>query len=650
MLPILPQRSVCLTSKVNAKLFPSTACHLHLKSQQAWVRVVIVTSLPKHGGMRQASKWLAVISILLLGTACVFLYARLYFNSAALLLAAEVSAFASLDAGLAALFLFVSFVYLTRPGFRAAVVFLVILTSAVFAEHLYIINSPPTATPSSVSGAVGSRVDNGDVTLTSHLTGGTLSLSVADSGQSAVEIVQVQYGGGLLPASGLVRPPSPESPLLPQQVTRSFGGRYSVNGSWQVGSGGTGLVNVTYDRMDCYHLPDNGNGIASFGCVMDEAYYLAPAQRMLNGTQCAPGASGCNEEHPPLGKAMMAAGMAIFGVNDFGWRIPIAVLGTLSIPLLFGLVYLLSRSIKLAAFSSLLLAADNLFFVHSSIGVIDVPSVFFGIAAFVVYFWKGSFWRINNYVASGALLGLALLSKETAVFMLAGLLTYHLFASRQPLKQVALVLLEILVAASAVFAAGLQLYAFAFTYSSAPFFYQLVQYMLKYGVGLTGTGWTGGLGGGYITPLDWITFYTPVAYLVTRTGNLVDVGYWGTANVIIVWMLFFWVPLVVYRLVRRPQPGEARDLEDSAGAFALVWFLWTYVPYIFLWLYGRVTYPFYLVPAIPALAIGAAYFVTRKWFPTLVACVYLAAALGWFFLYFPLKDFLPDWVRTALGR
>jgi hypothetical protein len=80
----------------------------------------------------------------------------------------------------------------------------------------------------------------------------------------------------------------------------------------------------------------------------------------------------------------------------------------------------------------------------------------------------------------------------------------------------------------------------------------------------------------------------------------------------------------------------------------LVWLLWTYLPYLVLWVYGRVTYPFYLVPAVPSLASGAAYVTTRDWFPYALALSYVAFAAVFFFVFFPVKDFLPVYLRQVL--
>jgi dolichyl-phosphate-mannose--protein O-mannosyl transferase len=408
---------------------------------------------------------------------------------------------------------------------------------------------------------------------------------------------------------------------------------------------------------------------------MDETYYVPSAQGILLGHQCSPGADDCNLEHPFLSKAFIAAGMEVFGLyNDFGWRIFNAILGTACIPLLFVVVGLLSPNRKLAYFSCLLLSFDTMFFVHSSAAVIDIPAVFFTLLAFIFYLWKRSLWRIDTWMVSGIFLGLALLSKETAAFMVFALLSFHLYSTKSNLRQTASGALKLLIPAALVFILGLQIYASIYTSTSEPFFYQEIEYILKYGGGLTGPGWTDTVLGTYITPLNWLTYYTPIGYLVTRvtttvtsasgtsTSQYVAVGYYGVTNPVVTWLVFAWVPIVAVAALRR---GKKSDVDVShgiaitesqpdpdlrAGIFALIWFGWGYLPYIPLWLYGRVTYPFYIVPAIPALAIGAAYFVTREWFPTKVAIIYLIAAFGWFFLYFPLKEFLPVWIRVLLGR
>ncbi|MDV3244474.1 MAG: glycosyltransferase family 39 protein [Nitrososphaerales archaeon] len=398
------------------------------------------------------------------------------------------------------------------------------------------------------------------------------------------------------------------------------------------------------------------------GCVMDEVFYVPAAQAILSGEQCAPYADNCNLEHPPLAKALIASGIEVFGLNDLGWRIFNALLGSLSISLLFVLVYLLTGNRRLSYFSSFLFAMDTMFFVHSSVALIDVPAIFFTLLAFVLYFWKARFWRLDNVLVSGMLLGLALLSKETAVFAVATLFTYQLLFAEGGAKHVFKEAAKILLPAALVFFLGLQVYDTLFAASKVPTFVQQIEFVFKYGGGLVGGGWTDSVLGRAITPLDWLLYYSPVSYLVTTVTETVGsgvastslsyigVGFYGVNNVIVLWLVFAWVPLAAHRLRRKQPEGAPRARDEHMILFMLVWFLWSYLPYIGLWAYGRVTYPFYMLPAVPSIATGAAYFTTREWFPPRMAWVYLLAAFVWFAWYFPLKDFLPVFVRAALGR
>jgi len=441
----------------------------------------------------------------------------------------------------------------------------------------------------------------------------------------------------------------------------------------------------------CY---DNSKAVD--GCVMDEIYYIPAAQALLTGEKCGPYADNCNLEHPFLSKAFIAAGIVLFGNDDFGWRFFIALLGTASIPILFAICWRVTRDSTLSLFAAYMLGFETLFFVHSSIAVIDVQAIFFALLAFLVYLSDLHLWKLNKFALAGMLLGLSALSKETAIFMVIFLVVYNLFFGDGNKRSRLFSSLQIFVITAVVFCVGLQIYVTLFGNSSMHTFVDDIRYIIDYGGSLKGNGWYDSVLHSYITPINWITFYTAVGYYVTKVPvggtYYIVLGYWGIPNFFEVWLVFLWAPYVVYLAFKKwrsaraptlpsmsespvadpasvevpadisasapeasakqtePVSEEAPDPAFKLAGFALLWFAFTYFPYFAISAYGRVTYPFYLLPAIPAIAIGGAYLLTRRWFPREVSYVLLGGIFLWFFLYYPDKDFLPSWVRMLLGH
>ncbi len=86
--------------------------------------------------------------------------------------------------------------------------------------------------------------------------------------------------------------------------------------------------------------------------------------------------------HPPAGKWIIAAGEWMFGLNPFGWRFMMAVLGTLSVLMLCRIGRRLFRSTALGCIAGLLMSVDGLHYVMSRIALLDLVIMFFALAAF----------------------------------------------------------------------------------------------------------------------------------------------------------------------------------------------------------------------------------------------------------------------------
>jgi len=429
------------------------------------------------------------------------------------------------------------------------------------------------------------------------------------------------------------------------------------------------------DVPNCHDTTKNVDG-----CIMDEVYYVPAGQTLLAGEKCAPYADSCNLEHPFLSKAFIAAGIAIFGNGAFGWRIFEVLLGTFSIPLLFGICWSVTRNARLSLYASFLLAFETLFFVHSSVAVIDISAVFFALLGFLFYFAKAHWWRFDRLTLTGIAFGLSALSKETAIMLLLVLAAYHTLFGEGRLIQRFSSTLGLVLSVFLVFAVGLQVYDSLSGAGSATTFLGQIDFILRYGASLTmtpssvacfftkqtttsvtGCGWIDSVLLTPITPLNWVTYYSPIGYLITDVTvksasgsyHYVAAGYYGITNQFEVWLVYLWGAYVIYlwrktRGVRFAVDADARDFR--LARLALLWFLVVFVAYSALFLYGRVTYPYYFIQAVPALAMGAAYFLSRSWFPQGIAYIVLAGVFLWFFIFYPDKSFLPEQFRAWLGH
>lgn len=156
--------------------------------------------------------------------------------------------------------------------------------------------------------------------------------------------------------------------------------------------------------------------------------------------------------HPPLGKTLMGAGMALLGAeSSFGWRLAVAVFGTATVLVLYFLAKTVSGSMVVATIASGMLAIDGLGIVMSRVGLLDGILTFFLVLA--VWFtvldrdqhlawlsaelsrralptpsgvisWGPVLWNRPWLVAAGAAAGAASAVKWSGVWVLAALGIY----------------------------------------------------------------------------------------------------------------------------------------------------------------------------------------------------------------------------------
>ena len=375
--------------------------------------------------------------------------------------------------------------------------------------------------------------------------------------------------------------------------------------------------------------------------IFDEKYYVNAA-RMILGIPPGQGVYGDrplgldpNTEHPPLAKLLVAGSMFLLGDNAYGWRLPSVVLGMASILLMYGVARRVGGSPDVAVLAAGLLAFDNLVLVHSRIFTLDIFQLGFMLL--------GLYWYLGGRVSlAGAGFALAALCKIGGVFGLLAMAGYEmlrLFRADRPWRDgwhaASRRLTRMAWAFAIVFLLLLGLMDRAWVGYDQPL--EHLNRIFTYGSALTRPAGPAGIES---APWQWLWNDREISYL--QVEQQVKVGdevrekrpavlFLGAMNPYVLQLLPLGLAFGAYAWWRR-RPGA------ELGALALAWFAGTYVPFLAATLLqARISYLFYFLPTLPAVALAGSYFLLEAGLPRLVLWVYVAAILLGFYGYFPFK-------------
>ena len=175
------------------------------------------------------------------------------------------------------------------------------------------------------------------------------------------------------------------------------------------------------------------------GKIFDEIYYATNAESLLQKGIEIDSKSGLAQfiVHPPTGKWLIASGIKLFGYNEFGWRFAAAIVGSISIILMYFTAKKLFNNKLLSVFAATLISLDGLHLVHSRIALLDIFLLFF-IQIAVLAFLHSKYW------ISALSLGLACSVKWSGLYVLIALAFYvlvldirrnHYLGSQFPIRE-----------------------------------------------------------------------------------------------------------------------------------------------------------------------------------------------------------------------
>jgi dolichyl-phosphate-mannose--protein O-mannosyl transferase len=413
---------------------------------------------------------------------------------------------------------------------------------------------------------------------------------------------------------------------------------------------------------------DRPSGPSGGALIFDEKYYVNAARVLLHlSIPCYPdkgcdpygaidGGTDPNAEHPPLGKLFIASGMRIFGDNQLGWRITPLIFGSLAILAMYWMVRSAGGSSWLALGASSLLAIDNLFLVHGRIGTLDIFVLVFMLVGVAIYL------RGHPLIA-GLFLGVGACVKLVAPFALIALILIEVLriAVRRewqaPQRWKALlaraVPLLLCSAASAVVYFGLLdvLDILFKPYhnpldacpgSGSTYANSLVhtRFMLCYAGKLTSPNGPIGIAS---YPWQWLLDLDPINYysvdVTTSVGNVsvrhTAIAFIGLMNPAIIYLALPALAVAVYNAIRD---------RDDVAILVVAWFLATYVPLVLASaLEQRTSYLYYMLTVLPAVCLGAARFISKRWLPPririAIRVIYMLILIGAFWFLYPIREF-----------
>jgi dolichyl-phosphate-mannose--protein O-mannosyl transferase len=165
------------------------------------------------------------------------------------------------------------------------------------------------------------------------------------------------------------------------------------------------------------------------GLVFDEIYYVDGARDYLKyGVEVTKGAPEF-VVHPPVGKWLIAAGIKLFGNHEFGWRIAVAIAGTLTVYLTARIAQRIFHENKWATLAALLMTLDGLNLVMSRTALLDIFLTLFILLSV-------NAWLSGKYLAFAIYLGLAMGSKWSALYFVIAFLVLEFVVNRNLIRAI----------------------------------------------------------------------------------------------------------------------------------------------------------------------------------------------------------------------
>lgn len=407
-----------------------------------------------------------------------------------------------------------------------------------------------------------------------------------------------------------------------------------------------------FDENDTF--PEDGISFRN-STYFDEIYHARTAYEFLHGLPTY------ETTHPPLGKIIMSLGVAIFGMDPFGWRFMGTLLGVLMLPVIYLLARSISRDRLTAGFACVLFAFDFMHFAQTRLATIDVFVTFFILLMyyFMYRYSQMSFYDTPLYKTliplgfCGITMGLAVASKWTGIYAGIGLAVIffltmyrryreYRFALRKPpggpnglfyskiiatFRGSVVKTLLFCVVFFVLIPGGVYLLSYIpFVGAETDLWAKMManqKYMLNYHANLQATH-------AYSSHwYEWPTMIRPIFYYSGIISDTAREGISAFGNPLVWWV---GIPAFIYMLYL------VFRKKDRIALFLCIAYLAQYLPWIFV---DRCTFIYHYFPSVPFVTLMIMYAAVtlkdmlpeKKYYLTLG--LYAAAAVALFALFYP---------------
>lgn len=149
--------------------------------------------------------------------------------------------------------------------------------------------------------------------------------------------------------------------------------------------------------------------------MFDEVYHGRTAYEFLHKLPIY------ENTHPPLGKIIISIGIAVFGMNPFGWRFMGVICGTLILPVIYLFALRLTGKTKFASLALILVLTEFMHFTLSRIATLDIIAALFIILLFYFMYAFIQTEKVAYLILDGIVSGIAMAVKWNGVYAVAGI-------------------------------------------------------------------------------------------------------------------------------------------------------------------------------------------------------------------------------------